>query len=898
MIGQTISHYNILEKLGEGGMGVVYKAHDTKLDRDVALKFLPAHLSASEEDKARFIQEAKAAATLDHPNICTIHAIDEHDKQLFIAMQFIDGQLLRDRMSNLSGRHALEFGIQVAEGLAAAHEKGIVHRDIKPENIMVRKDGIVQIMDFGLAKLKGVSRLTKEGSTVGTAGYMSPEQIQGQDADHRSDIFSLGVLLYEMLTGQLPFKGVHETAIAYEIVNVDATPMSVATSDINPELDRIVLECLEKEPSERFQSAAEIAKELKRYKRESSRQRTTRTIAARQFRKPAGAVADHAEKESRGVQRYLWPAVSALLAVVLLAVLLFRDGSGPAAVPQVMRFPIDLTVSRALLLGAATLAIAPDGRNMVYLAGAEGESQLYLRPMDAFDATPIPGTSGAGDPFFSFDGKWIGFFSDGKLRKVSIFGGGIHDVCDVPWVARGGFWGPDNVISFGHVNSVVHSVSADGGTPVAVTVLDTASGEISHRFPQVLPGGDWVLFTVKRNNISSFDEATIVVEHLTTHERREIVRGGSWGRYLRSGHIMFSRGETLYAVAFDIETAMSTGPPLPVIEGGMMNPFSGTANFDVSENGIMIYTPVGPLSLTNNTLAWFDRGGTVTPVMKPGPYANASISPDGSKIVMSVRAANDDIWIYDLVRSSLSRLTFGGGNSDFAAWSPSGDDVYFMSERGQSVSWFRRSWDGSGAVTRVGPATNLPGVYRAVSGGGFRPVITPDGKTLLAAVDGDLKTSPIEGGTAWKPLVSSDGFEDGPSLSPNGRLLAYLSDESGRDEIYVVPFPGIDGKWQVSTGGASSAAIWSRDSRVIYYTAGSALMKVDVTYEPGVLFSPPRKLIDMPDHAAQLLDIAKDGERFLIGMPESRGVEATQVNVVVGFFGELERLFASLDSRK
>jgi serine/threonine protein kinase len=253
MIGQTISHYKILALLGEGGMGVVYKAQDTTLDRFVALKFLPPHLSASEQDKARFLQEARAAATLDHPNICTIYSIEEHDGQMFIVMQFVDGELLRTRMNGLSMKQAIEIGMQVGEGLAAAHEKGIVHRDIKPENIMVRKDGIAQIMDFGLAKLKGVSRLTKEGSTVGTAGYMSPEQVQGQDADHRSDIFSLGVLLYEMFTGRLPFKGVHETAIAYEIVNVDAIPMSVAKPDIDPALDAIVLECLEKDPKERTQ---------------------------------------------------------------------------------------------------------------------------------------------------------------------------------------------------------------------------------------------------------------------------------------------------------------------------------------------------------------------------------------------------------------------------------------------------------------------------------------------------------------------------------------------------------------------------------------------------------------------------------------------------------------------
>src|SRR5258706_1957109 len=290
MINQTISHYKILEKLGEGGMGIVYKAEDTKLKRIVALKFLPPHLSASEQDKARFIQEAQAASALNHPNVCTIHDIQEHDRQMFMVMEFVDGQTLIEKKDTISFKQAIDTGIQVSDGLAAAHEKGIVHRDIKPENIMIRKDGIAQIMDFGLAKLRAsgskITRLTKEGSTVGTAGYMSPEQVQGQDTDHRSDIFSLGVLLYELLTGQLPFKGVHETALAYEIVNVDAPPMSSIKPDIDPSLDSIILECLEKDPNERTQSVKQVSIDLKRFKRESSRSRASRITAAIPVRKP------------------------------------------------------------------------------------------------------------------------------------------------------------------------------------------------------------------------------------------------------------------------------------------------------------------------------------------------------------------------------------------------------------------------------------------------------------------------------------------------------------------------------------------------------------------------------------------------------------------------------------
>ncbi|MEK6756690.1 MAG: serine/threonine-protein kinase, partial [Bacteroidota bacterium] len=346
MIGQTISHYKILEKLGEGGMGVVYKAQDTKLDRLVALKFLPAHLSrqaeggqaASEQNKARFIQEAKTAAALNHPNVCSIIDIQEHDGQMFIVMEYVDGQTLREKKQAYSIKQAVDIGIQIADGLAAAHEKGIVHRDIKPENIMIRKDGIVQIMDFGLAKLRGASRITKEGSTVGTVGYMSPEQVQGLDTDHRTDIFSLGVILYELLTGQSPFKGVHETAIIYEIVNVDPVPMSTVRQEIVPELDAIILECLTKEPAERYQSVAEVAKDLRRFKRESSRERASRISVAREaYRTPVGMTSEISER----VQAYsllhrfkrdplAWSIAGAFLLCVITIIAVYISGSSPA----------------------------------------------------------------------------------------------------------------------------------------------------------------------------------------------------------------------------------------------------------------------------------------------------------------------------------------------------------------------------------------------------------------------------------------------------------------------------------------------------------------------------------------------------------------------------------------
>ena len=435
MIGQTISHYKILEKLGEGGMGVVYKAEDTKLDRTVALKFLPPHLSASEQDKIRFVQEAKAAAALNHPNVCSIIDIQEHDGQMFIVMEFVDGQTLREKRGSISFKQAVDVGIQIADGLAAAHDKGIVHRDIKPENIMVRKDGIVQIMDFGLAKLRSASskinRLTKEGSTVGTAGYMSPEQVQGLDVDHRSDIFSLGILLYELFTGELPFKGVHETALLYEIVNVDVAPMSAIKPEIDPELDRIVLECLDKDPNERTQAAKQVSIDLKRFKRESSRQHLSRTISSRpalratSVHQPVQVVEEPAVPLIPKREITAWIIAGVMIAA--LGYVLFKPQPEATAGRLMIRSSIVLPDSFYIhSYGPASgrPALSPDGKSVVFRAVVPGEGTLlYIRPLSEKEAKPVPGTDGAASPFWSPDGKMIAFFQDGKLKKVDLVGG-------------------------------------------------------------------------------------------------------------------------------------------------------------------------------------------------------------------------------------------------------------------------------------------------------------------------------------------------------------------------------------------------------------------------------------------------------------------------------------------
>jgi serine/threonine-protein kinase len=561
-----------------------------------------------------------------------------------------------------------------------------------------------------------------------------------------------------------------------------------------------------------------------------------------------------------------------------------------------MRFPIDLPFGSPLVLGAATLAIAPDGRYIVYLATMQGSgntalssfaAKLYLRPLNDLTARPMAGSEGASDPFFSPDGQSVGFFVSGKLKKLSIFGGAAQDICSVDGFMRGAYWAEDNTIWYGHLNSAIHRVPAGGGTPEAVTIVDTARGEISHRFPQVLPGNSWVMFTVKLNNIASFDEAVIVAENVETHERKELVRGGSFGRYLPTGHIMFARGTSLYAVPFDPGAIEVTGPPLPVLEGGMLNRMSGTANFEVSGNGILIYTPVGPRSGLNNRLVWIDRAGNVTPLPLDGPYDDVRLSPDNASIALTIRAANDDVWISDLKRGTLTRITFGGGNSGLPDWSPDGKTVLFASERGTQTGIFRKSADGSGVIERLGRESTA-----SIS---FRSTATPGGRSIIYGVRGDLWEMPLEGDQPSKPVVQGTSFEDAPRLSGDGRLLAFLSDESGRNEVYVVPFPAMNGKWQISTGGANSAPIWSPRGNEIFYVENGKIMKVDVTGPPATSFSRPQEVCALPEAFFGFHDIAKDGDKFLVTVStEESTVGLNQLTIVVGWFGELQQKFAFL----
>jgi serine/threonine protein kinase/Tol biopolymer transport system component len=904
LIGSTISHYKILEKLGEGGMGVVYKAEDTRLDRLVALKFLPPHLNASEEDKARFVQEAKAAAAMNHPNVCSVLDIQEQDEpgkggtQMFIVMEYVDGQTLRDR-KGVTLKQAIDIGIQIADGLAAAHEKGIVHRDIKPENIMIRKDGIVQIMDFGLAKLRGVSRLTKEGSTVGTAGYMSPEQVQGLDADHRSDIFSLGALLYELLTGQLPFKGVHETAIMYEVVNVDAAPPSSLVPEIEPELDRIVLECLQKDPDERCQSAKEVSRDLKRYKRESGRQRVSRVSAVQPLRPPmqtSGAAP--AQQPSRpdpvkfNITGWIPWVITAVVTIGAIGWALFsqRGGEGVKNVRRLNLAAVAGEGEQILHTDIPGVAISPDGRLLAYPLTKAGSSQLYLRPLNSFQSSPLKGTENGNSPFFSPDGQWIGFEADGRIKKVPLSGGAVETICDAPGF-RGASWGRDGRIVFSPDYAAgLMAVPASGGKVQMFSALDSSRNERTYRWPQVLPDGKWVLYTVgDQSNPNSYLDASLVLQSIETDERHTLDVRGEMARYVEPGYLIVARNGTLLAAPFSLRDFRTTRPLSAFISDVSGDPGSGVLHFSISNDGQLVYLP-GSLN-QELELVWVDREGTATPLALPArPYNTPRISPDGSKVAVTIGLAtgsDNDIWIYDLKSTLLNRLTFE--KSIFApVWSRDGREVYCASSINGKEGLMVKPADGSSAGTFL-LSGGVPRFPNSISPGGDQLFFS----TLGGSSEGDIYALDLKKGQEH-PVVSSPQYEYGGSIAPNGKYIVYSTNESGKYQVIVRSYPDLKGKWQVSVEGGFASA-WSPDGKEILYLNLVGKMMA-VSLQDGAIFKPgrPRELFDVsqmffPNVPLNNYDITPDGKRFLMVRNARFSGNATSFNVVLNWIEELKR---------
>jgi Tol biopolymer transport system component/predicted Ser/Thr protein kinase len=864
MIGQTISHYKILEKLGEGGMGVVYKAQDTKLNRMVALKFLPPHLSASEQDKARFIQEAQAASALNHPNVCTIHDIQYHDSQMFIVMEYVDGQTLNERKGSISLKQAIDIGIQIADGLAAAHEKGIVHRDLKPENIMIRKDGIVQIMDFGLAKLRGVSHLTKEGSTVGTAGYMSPEQVQGLDTDHRSDIFSLGIVLYEMFTGQLPFRGLHETALSYEIVNVDAPPMSSAKPEIDPALDAVVLECLEKDPNERTQSAKQVSIDLKRVKRESSRQRLSRVTAARPAIKSEKAQLPESTMRFGRERIWIFAAILCFLGCVGLGVLYFLR---PSVNPQVVRafFPPS-EKERFFMYGnfGGAAAISPDGKRLTYAAvDSAGKKSLYLRDLSSGALQRLDGTEGAIFPFWSADSRSIGFAAHGKLKKIDAAGGSSISLCNAPGF-RGGAWNAGGTIVFCPNSGVtsLYRVPSSGGTPAPVTVLDSVRRENSHRWPSFLPDGKHFLYFVRSVTTRGQGEGDAICVASLDGKPGKILVHASSNAVFASGYLLYARGTVLVAQQFDEGAEELRGDAIILADEIVYDQSTSRGLFTASQHGILVYQ-TGKVKL-GDQLVFYDRNGKKGgPVGDVAEYLSPRLSPDGLRVasyIYDIQSHISNIWITDIVKGSKARFTFGSFWEMYPVWSPDGSRILYMANPEGHFNLYQKSSSGAGSEE----------IILQTDKGKLPDDWSPDGKFVLYEENADLwvlPTNPDGGAKERKPVpfLQSESYEGQARFSPDGRWIAYVSDESGQQEVYMRPFPASGGKRQVSTSGGLYPR-WRRDGKELYYiTAENVIMVADIALKDATAeVSNVRPLFEVPSSS---YDVSGDGKRFLVVAP-------------------------------
>jgi len=838
MIGQIISHYKIIEKLGEGGMGVVYKAHDTKLDRDVALKFLPLELTKDRDARERFIHEAKAASALNHPNVCTIHDIQEHDGQMFIIMEFVDGQTLKDMKESISFKHAIDIGIQIADGLAAAHEKGIIHRDIKSENIMVRKDGIVQIMDFGLAKLRGsVTRLTKEGSTVGTVAYMSPEQVQGQEADHRSDIFSLGILLYELFSGQLPFKGVHETALMYEIVNVDPSPMSSIKPGIDPELDRIIFECLQKEPDERYQAVKDVSKDLKRFKRESSRQRASKVFTAHPgTTQISGKDVQHALRLVNFMDRirheYLIWLIAGIFAVTTIILLVSRFTTSPEVRHSIYSsiLPPESLYVHSFGNGAGPPVISPDGQNIAFVGlTPAGITKLFVYSLATGSTRSLEGTEGAYYHFWSPDGKFLGFFTGYfKLRKVDVSGGLPITIYEGIKPPRGGSWSKDNTILFAiGFDDPVCRITAEGGVAEPVTRLDSSRKEGSHRWPVFLPDGQHFLYLTR--TVSEAEQAegdAVFVGSLDGKMKKFLVYTSANVAYA-SGCLLFTRGSSLMAQPFDISSFELKGDAVQIADKVLNDPNFNLASFSASNNGILIYQ-LGDVSSGAPLSILGPDGKLVTRLGEGLEQWSPKFSPDGERILAAIydtKTRRQKIWIYDLKSGARSRITSGTDFNYWLAWSPDGSRIIFTSQHDTLLEMYFQTIGKSGETRHLFPQEGVPLDW------------SKDNKNILVAryysavgQISDLWVVPADSGGRGDLFVGTEFDENDGRFSTDGKWIAYVSNETGEYEVYIKSTQSREERsWRISTSGGSMPR-WSCDSELFFLMKDNKIAKATLRF--------------------------------------------------------------------
>jgi serine/threonine-protein kinase len=858
------SRYRIVERIGAGGMGEVYRAHDTVLDRFVALKVLPLEVAGDPERLARFQKEAKATAALNHPNILAIHDFGTDGETVFAVTELLEGETLAERLApgRFTVRHSVEVAIAIARGLAAAHGKGVVHRDLKPANIFVTREGAIKILDFGIAKLiepkpgahdPTFPAPTATGAIMGTLGYMAPEQLRGAAVDQRADIFAFGCVLYEMLAGDRPFaKGTAAETIG-AILNEEAPPLDAGGRDVPAALARVVDRCLAKRPEDRFSSAHDVALMLAAVSTAAS------PVAAPPARRP-----------SVGARAIPW-SIAGLAILFALVASWRRPSSNGRPTPGIRR--VSIRVSGVIVTrgtASSTLTISPDGTSLVFL-GRRGETeQLYVRPLARAEATPIPGTENATSPFFSPDGQWIGFFADGKLRKVSLAGGPPVSICAATRDSRAS-WGRDGTIVFAPPSDRrLWRVPAAGGTPEPLTRIDKAGSDQSHTWPEILPNGDAILFVVATESGSR-----IVAARLPIGEWKTLVEGGTQPHFCTTGHLVYSSAEGIFAAPFDPERLALTGAPVVIAEPAL--PLA------VSREGLLVHGP-SPFPAGDLALVWVDRKGVPRPMTETRrSYFMPRLSPDGKRLAVGVRSGGtgSDIWILDLERDVMSRLTFDD-SSRYPLWTPDGRRVVFTSSRGGESNLFWKPADGSSPEERLTTSPNSQ----------FAHSFSPDGR-LLAFDDsrpGDIWLLPVGDRRGEFALLRTPFREWGPRFSPDGRWLAYLSDESLRLELYVERYPDRGSKSQLSTDGATEP-VWPRNGREIFYRSDERMMVIEVRTEPVFSASKPSVLFEgryergLP--GISNYDVTPDGQRLVMVRGRQEETNSTQLTLVMDWSAEV-----------
>jgi serine/threonine protein kinase len=887
--GTRLGPYEILSAIGAGGMGEVYKARDTRLDRTVAIKVLPTHLADRAELRERFEREAKTIASLNHPHICTLYDTGHQDEIDFLVMEYLEGETLAQRLTKgaLPIQQVLQFAIEIADALDKPHRKGITHRDLKPGNIMLTKSG-TKLLDFGLAKLtQEVSpgtpdsqlptmhgAITGEGTILGTLQYMAPEQVEAKEVGARTDIFAFGAVVYEMATGKRAFEGKTSASLMAKILEVDPPSISSLQPMTPLQLDRVVKTCLAKDPDERWQTASDLCRELKWISDGGS-----------QAGIPVSTVAEPAWKKNLH-----WVAAIAIAAAAGAA-LYVRHSTPPTA--HVVRFTIAAPEKAPFALNPAFLSISPDGSKVAFVSGS-GPSvfstsgvQLWIRSMDSPTAQAIPGTEGASQPFWSPDSQYVGFFSDSKLKKIAVSGGPAQTLADAPSSntagasSTGGTWSREGVILFtANIKSeTVNRVSESGGASSPITTIDTSRSEVAHLWPQFLPDGNHFLYL-------SFNTApgagAIYVASLNSKERKLILNNTTSAVYVPPGYLLFSRQATLMAQPFDAARLQLTGEAVPIAEGVQAVPITGRAAFTVSDNGVLAYRSGGGVAAL--TLAWVSRIGTEQRLAAPAHnYVIPRLSPDGKRLAVGIEEAEGQIWIYDLSRDALTRLTFEGEGNVDPLWTPDGKRIVFKGNRNRL---FWQPADGSGAAEELTSselsANNIPGSW------------SPDGQELALTEDRAVRKIWILPLKDRKPHLFAEGalYETAPRFSPDGHWIAYASNESGRYEIYVRPYPGPGGKWQISTEGGTEP-MWNPKGRELFFRSGQKMMAVDYSAQPAFSADKPRMLFEGPylptPRSFPDYDVSPDGQRFLMLRAPEQAQAAAPINVVLNWFEELKQ---------